>query len=271
MRSQRGFTLLELIVVIGIFGVFATMAYGGLNTVLSARAKIEDNLSRTEEYDRAYIRLRTDFQNAAPRGVRDSTGQELPPFGFDSFAQRIEFTRGGWQNLLSLPRSTLERVSYGLEESEYVDKARGARFQDKRLVRRSWNVLDRAAQTKPIEVTMLDRIEEAEWRFYDANGQKSEAWPSANGNAGVPNAQQPPPTAIELTLKTRDWGKLRLLFRVGAEGASKIAELSKVPPPAPPGKGPGGTTSGTTVGTSGSTTGGTTGSTNSPGGLDATE
>ena len=261
MRSQRGFTLLELIVVIGIFGVFAAMAYGGLNTVLSARAKIEDNLSRTEEYDRAYIRLRTDFQNAAPRGVRDDSGQELPPFGFDSFAQRIEFTRGGRQNLLSLPRSTLERVSYGLEESEYVDKARGARFQDKRLVRRSWNVLDRASQTKPNEVTLLDRIEEAEWRFYDANGQKSEAWPSANGNAGVPNAKQPPPTAVELTLKTRDWGKLRLLFRVGAEGASKMAELGK-PQPLPP---PGGTTGNTT---GGATTGGTTGGT---GGRDPTE
>lgn len=236
--TQRGFTLLELIVVIGIFGVFATMAYGGLNTVLSARAQIEDKLARTEEYDRAYLRLRTDFQNAAPRGVRDSTGQELPPFGYDSFAQRIEFTRGGWQNLLSLPRPTLERVSYALEESEYVDRSRGARFQDKRLVRRSWNVLDRAAQTKPIEVTLLDRIQEADWRFYDANGQQSEAWPSANGNAGVPSARQPPPTAIELTLKTRDWGQLRLLFRVGAEGASKISELSKPQAPPPPGPPP---------------------------------
>ncbi len=257
LRTQRGFTLLELIVVIGIFGVFATMAYGGLTTVLSARAKIEDNLARTEEYDRAYLRLRTDFQNAAPRGVRDGTGEELPPFGFDSFAQRIEFTRGGWQNLLSLPRSTLERVSYALEESEYADRSRGTRFLDKRLVRRSWNVLDRAAQTKPVEVTLLDRIQNVEWRFFDANGQKSESWPASNGNVGVPNAKQPPPTAVELTLKTRDWGKLRMLFRVGAEGASKMSELGKPPAPPPPG---GGSATGTTSGTpTGGATGGSTG------------
>lgn len=234
-RAQRGFTLLEMIVVIGIFGVFATMAYGGLNTVLSARAKIEANLARTEEYDRAYLRLRTDFQNAAPRGVRDDNGTELPPFGFDSFAQRVEFTRGGWQNLLSLPRPTLERVSYALEESEYVDPAKGARFQDKRLVRRSWNVLDRASRTKPVEVTLIDRIQDVEWRFFDGSGQKSEGWPSASGYAETSPAKQPPPIAIELSLKTRDWGKLRLLFRVGAEGASKIASLSKPPAAAPPG------------------------------------
>ena len=234
---QRGFTLLELIVVIGIFGVFSLMAYGGLNTVLTARAAIEKNLTRTEEFDRAYLRLRTDLQNAAPRPIRDGNGEVQPAFGYDSYSQRVEFTRAGWPNFLSLPRPTLERVSYGLEESETADKSRAARFQDKRLVRRSWNVLDRASQTKPVEVTLLDRVQEVDWRFLDASGQRSEAWPASGGVPLTPGTDLPPPTAVELKIKTRDWGELKMLFRVGAEGASRYAELGKPPPP--PAAGPG--------------------------------
>ena len=236
---QRGFTLLELIVVIGIFGVFATMAYGGLNTVLSARAKIEQNLQRTEEYDRAYLRLRSDLQNAAPRPVRDGNGELQPAFGFDSYDARVEFTRGGWQNLLSLPRSTLERVSYSLENSENADKSRGSRFQEKRLVRRSWYVLDRASQTKPVEVTLLDRVQSVDWRFFDPSGQRSETWPPSNGTSVTNAANTPTPTAVELKITTKDWGELRMIFRVGAEGTARYAELSKppqAPPPPPPGQ-----------------------------------
>lgn len=236
-RHARGFTLLELIIVIGIFGVFSLMAYGGLTTVLSARAAIEKNLLRTEEFDRAYLRLRTDLQNAAPRPIRDGNGEIQPSFGYDGYTQRVEFTRAGWPNLLALPRPTLERVSYGLEESEAGDRSRGARLQDKRLVRRSWLALDRASQSKPVEVVVLDRIQELDWRFLDASGQRSEAWPSSSGAPLQPGADVPMPTAIELKLRTRDWGELRMLFRVGAEGASRIAELSK--PPAPPAAAPG--------------------------------
>ncbi len=237
MKRQRGFTLLELIIVIGIFGVFSAMAYGGLNTVLSTRAKIESNLARTEEYDRAYLRLRTDLQNAAPRPIRDGNGEQQPAFGYDSFAQKVEFTRAGWQNLLSLPRPTLERVSYSLEESASGDKARGSRFQEKQLVRRSWHVLDRASQTKPVEVILLDRVQTLEWQFFDSTGQRSESWPASSGTPLAPGSTYPPPTAVEITVTTQDWGELRMMFRVGAEGASRYAELSKPPPPPPPGAG----------------------------------
>ncbi|MHB8746444.1 MAG: PulJ/GspJ family protein, partial [Gammaproteobacteria bacterium] len=34
---QRGFTLLELLVAVGVFAVMAVMAYGGLKSVLDSR------------------------------------------------------------------------------------------------------------------------------------------------------------------------------------------------------------------------------------------
>jgi len=93
-----GFTLLELIVVIGIFAIFAAMAYGGLDSVLKTRVRVEASLDRTEQFERAYLRLRGDFQNAANRPIRDIDGSVLPTFVFDNYAKRVEFTRGGWVN-----------------------------------------------------------------------------------------------------------------------------------------------------------------------------
>ena len=254
-RRSRGFTLLELIVVIGIFAIFAAMAYGGLNSVLTTRTQVEDRLSRTENYDRAYLRMRTDFQNAASRGVRGNEGDSLPSFTFDSYTKRIEFTRGGWQNLLNLPRATLERVSYFLDDSQ-PEGTRGPRsFDDKRLVRRSWYVLDRAPQTQPVEVVLLDHVQQLSWRFLDDNRTWQDSWGNPGnsfGNGSVASLQ-PVPMAVEVKLTTKDWGDLKFLFTLGAEGSNQFAKLLATPPAQ------GGTTGNTTGTTTGQSPGPPTG------------
>ena len=217
---QAGFTLLELIVVIGVFSVFAAMAYGGLDRVMLARTRIEQSLKRTDEYQHAYLRLRTDFENAAPRGIRDSDGTVKAVFMYDGYSHRIEFTRGGWSNLLNLPRASLQRVGYFLDD---------AKLENKTLVRRTWPVLDRAPQTESTDTVLLDHVEELKWRFLDKNQVWQDAWPPPGSNlipstalsAAVAQAGLPPvseaPRAVELTLRTRDWGELRLLFKVGGD------------------------------------------------------
>ncbi|GAC1624851.1 MAG: GspJ family T2SS minor pseudopilin variant XcpW [Nevskia sp.] len=253
LRRSRGFTLLELIVVIGIFAIFAAMAYGGLNSVLTTRTQVEDRLSRTENYDRAYLRMRTDFQNASSRGVRGGDGQSLAGFTFDNYAKRIEFTRGGWQNLLNLPRATLERVSYFLDDRP-PESARSVRdANDKRLVRRSWYVLDRAPQTQPVEIVLLDHVQQLSWRFLDDNRTWQDSWGGNGGNAlgnDSANAKLPSPMAVEVRLTTKDWGDLKFLFALGAEGSNQIAKLLAAPP-VPGGGTSGGTTGGTSTGDGG--------------------
>jgi len=225
-QRQRGFTLLELIVVIGIFGIFAAMAYGGLDSVLKARVRIEQALTRTEDYDRAYLRMRADFQNASARPSRNNFGEAQGSFIFDTYTHRVEFTRGGWQNLLDLPRSSYERVSYFLDDGE---NGRGSRSRDKRLVRRSWLVLDRAPQSEPVDLPLLEHVDELNWRFLGTGTEWQDSWPGAGASSGA-NPDQTPPRAIEMKMRTQDWGDLRLVFRVGAENASKIPELQKIQP-----------------------------------------
>ena len=198
MMRQHGFTLLELIVVIGIFAVMSAMAYGGLNSVLTTRVRIEEALARTAEYQKAWQRLRSDFQQLQPRPIRDGFGAVQPPLKGDRFGN-VEFTRGGWRNPLNSPRTTFERAAYRLE--------------DKKLMRDSWRALDRAQDSLPVQTVLLDRVTEIAWRFQGANREWTDQWPSAQAS----QTTAPAPIAVELVLQTEDWGELRFLFRTGIE------------------------------------------------------
>ncbi len=264
--GHAGFTLLELIVVIGIFAIFAAMAYGGLDSVLKTRVRVEGSLDRTEQFERAYLRLRTDFQNGANRPVRDVSGAVLPAFTFDNYSKRVEFTRGGWLNILSQPRATLERVAYSLDDTP-ADGALRNRTVDKQLVRRSWQVLDRGPQTEPVQTVLLQHVDALTWHFLDGQNQYQDVWPATGtGQSSVAvgnGAAVAPPIAVEMRLTTRDWGELRFLFRLGAEGTS-TTNFAAVATPV--GTTTGSTTGTTSSGTTGETTGTTTGGTTTGGG-----
>ncbi len=222
-RSVRGFTLLELLIVMVVFAVMATMAYGGLSQVLKLRTSVERQQARTEAYQMLYQRMRRDFQNGAKRSARDNDGVLRPAVLYDSYSKRLEFTHGGWPNPLYLARTGFERVAYRLE--------------DDKLVRSSWRVLDRASQSQAIDLTMLDGVDEMKWRFLGSPAQNnpnpapnstandlqwSDSWPvnfdpTQQSSSNMP----PPPAAVELTLRTHDWGSMRFLFKLGFDPNGK--------------------------------------------------
>lgn len=216
----RGFTLIEIIVVVLVFSVMAAMAYGGLNSVLKIRRGVEDSMQRTAELQRAYTRLRQDFQNARDRPARNQYGQVDSPF----MARRDEpvmLIRGGLRNPFGGSRPSFERVRY--------------RVKDKALLRASWTAVDLPDKAEPTELTLLKGVEEVRWRFMDAGHEWQGEWPAnALASSSETATPEPPPIAIELTLVTKDWGEMRFVFRTpqaslstgGSGGASTVGGTS---------------------------------------------
>lgn len=202
MRTRAtGFTLLELVVVIAIFAVFSVMAYGGLNSVLKTRVEIERAQDRLAAMQRTYMRLRDDIQQIAARPARDGFGDLQPAVRGLESPQVLEFTRGGWRNPASVARSTLERVSYRVEDGE--------------LIRASFRVLDQSQDSKPQNAVLLEQVEDLRLRYLDEQREWRTRWPPESADTSA--AQQAPPRAVEVTLETRDLGELVFLFRIGIE------------------------------------------------------
>lgn len=195
--GARGFTLLELLVALAVFSFVAVMAYGGLNTVLNTNAHVTLQAERLKQVQWALLTMERDISQLVLRPVRDDYGDSLPALHSSLLGlYSLELTHDGWSNPAGLPRSSLQRVSYGISE-------RG-------LVRHAWPVLDRAPGSEPRELTLLTQVASLGWRFLDQDGAWHEEWPPLAETEG---GAERLPVIIEVTLRLEDWGTIRRLIR----------------------------------------------------------
>jgi general secretion pathway protein J len=185
-----GFTLLEVLVAIGIFAMLSVMAYGSLASVIDSRDRVQAERQFWQTLDLAFQRLDDDLAQARVRRGRDLDGTVLPALRGQPTDTRalgppsLELTRGGvlvWGDGL---RSDLQRVAY--------------RLADGTLTRLTWPVLDRAPPVLPLESPMLTRVEEFRVRFMNASGGWVDIWPIPGNNEELPKGVE-----ITLTLKER--------------------------------------------------------------------
>lgn len=204
MRSRskkiRAFTLIEVLVSLAIFAILAALAYGALSRTLDSAELLNGRMDRLQAIQRTMRLLSEDLQQLSPRPIRNELGDGFAPAldtGFQSgFA--VELTHGGWSNPVVLPRGTLQRSAYRIEEDE--------------LIRYHWRVLDRTLANEPLSVTLLDGVESVLFRFLQVNGEWTEQWPPGN-RPGALGARQRP-RAVEIILTLTDEGELSRLLEV---------------------------------------------------------
>lgn len=199
MRA-RGFTLLEVLVAVAIFAIVGVLAMGGYNELVKQSGIVESNASRTREIQSAVQRMAQDFAMLEPRPVREPLGDTVEPaLRSDTRTENlVDLTRSGWANPAGMTRSTLQRVTY--------------RLQDNELRRAYWNALDRTLTAEPTGAVLLKKVRTVSFRFMDQNQSWHDQWPPL-GYSG-PDAGRVRPIAVEITVELEDWGKLVRLVEV---------------------------------------------------------
>ncbi len=197
IRSNRGFTLIELLVAIAILAIIGVMAFVGLNRVIDQQQLARERTERWQDIQLAMRLITQDLAQLHPRATREELGESYQPSLLaDPSAQfALEFSRGGWANPAGLARGTVLRVAYDWEEDK--------------LVRWHWSVMDRTLSTPPVRTELLDRVTNVEVRFLDTAGEWHLEWPPLDRRG--PQSLIARPRAVEFAIELEDFGRVSRL------------------------------------------------------------
>lgn len=197
-QKLRGFTLIEVLVALGIFGIMSVLSYQALGQSLSNAALLTDRMERLQSIQRSMNMLGRDLMQVVPRPVRDILGDGQIPAIRTTLGTEfaLEITRGGWPNPAGLPRGTLQRVAWRIEDGE--------------LLRYHWTVLDPTLANDPVITQMLDDVDSLLFRYRTHGGEWTEQWPPS-GSQGAARLR---PQIVEVVLTLPDEGEIRRFFEV---------------------------------------------------------
>lgn len=166
-RQIRGFTLIEVLIAVAVFGLMATMAYSGLNSSLNISREAEKRSDQLHRLQLAMALIQRDLTQISTHQSRDEFGDLQPALLSDTKAEYLlEFSRSGWRNPANQIRSTLQRVGYVLE--------------DNKLYREYWAHFHRGPNEKPVRGLLLEGIAEIRFEFLDPSMQWQQQWPPVN-------------------------------------------------------------------------------------------
>jgi general secretion pathway protein J len=199
-----------VLIALAITAFIAAIAYSSLSTALQAVETTRATAGRSYEVNRAWMIISRDLRQFVARPVRDEFGQVEPAMVGGTAARfPLSFTRTGWHNPNATQRSNLQRVNY--------------RFEDGALWRDAYPVLDRAADTAPQQVRLLEGVEAVELVFL---GTLTDAQRTGRGieldtqgwqgnwvpDTSAPDSELSPPAALELRLQLEDLGEMRRVY-----------------------------------------------------------
>lgn len=188
--TGRGFTLLEVMVALALFGLIAAAGVGVMGYAVDSQQVLRERMDRLGQFQRARALLRADLSQAAVRLVRRADGSSAR----DAFVggrpgeagPLFAFVRRGRENPDAAARASLEYVEY--------------RIVDGRLERSARAAVDGAAP--PAARVLLDGITRARVAYLERD-----TW-----NDGWPGGAATLPVAVELELELDAIGRVRQRF-----------------------------------------------------------
>ncbi len=219
MKRQEGFTLLEVLLAVGITALIGVGAYYLFDQAVRAEKAMKARTAEFSALQRTVSYLEDDLMQAVPRPVRGEYGETLFALTSRNILYPVELTRTGWSNFAGGRRSELQRVAYQVKDGV--------------LYRLYWRVLDRAQDTLPREQALLKSVGQLRFRFMDAEGAWHDDWPSLEMMQAAGNTENDValmPRAVEFTLETDRFGTIRRILELAQpDPGDEDAASSSVP------------------------------------------
>ena len=205
MKSQRGFTLIEILIALVIFAIAGIMAAMSLHTMIRAHTKLKKTDHALTQLEMTMTLMRRDFSQVINRPVTDSNGVQQPAFLAPGVGE-IELTRTGVMNPLQVSRqSNMQRVGYVLEN--------GA------LKRLTWGALDEPPQMRAEREVLLDDVDSLQWQFVESNGKTTSVCPSTDV---LTQLVAPLPIAVLVVMQLKNSGVVQGVFPIPAQGIVNV-------------------------------------------------
>jgi general secretion pathway protein J len=221
---EPGFTLVEMLVALVIFGVIAGVAYRTLDASLAARTRVTAEHAQWREVVRAMTSIQRDLEAVEPRSVRLGAGGVAPAL-IGAPARLLDGYMQQAQPLMALTRAgDPEGVGRALAPRRVAYQVR-----DGALELLTWPALDQPTQSAPVVTMIANGIADAVFRYRDVGGRWVEMWPPAppGGHAlplppgQVSTAAEPTlPVGVEVTLVLTSGARVTRLIPIPARTAS---------------------------------------------------
>jgi general secretion pathway protein J len=201
MRAARGFTLLEVLIAIGITAVIGLGVWQVLSAIVQSRDRVDELAVQFEAMQRTMLLLERDITQVVNRPARDIYGD----YDFALTSRENDFalllTRQGWRNPLGIRRSSLQRVGW-----EYTGDS---------IRRRYWVSVDQGQEDESRDALMLENVTDFRIRFLDDQQTWRDNWPDDDSMAGQTLGAKPVvalPRGLEVIIEHERFGLLTRTF-----------------------------------------------------------
>jgi len=212
MPDSRGFTLLEVLIAIGITAVVGLGVWQVLSGIVQSRDRVDELAVQFEALQRTMLFLERDITQAVNRPARDIYGDFDPALTSREDDMVLLLTRQGWRNPLGIRRSNLQRVGW-----EYTGDS---------IRRRYWVSVDQAQEDDSRDALMLEDVTDFRVRFLNEQNNWQDTWPDDNSLADQMPGEKPEvalPKGLEVIIEHQRFGNLTRTF-VLPDFASDVAQ-----------------------------------------------
>ena len=208
VKPANGFTLIEIVVAIGIFAIIAAIAYPGMIQFLDVRDAIMQRSEQISSIQKSVTFLENDLRFALNRSVRNEYGDTEAAWDTEVRSDELFRMTAAYPDLALGGSAIPKRVAWAWDGDN--------------LLRREWRVLDRTVDSEARERIILADIEGVEVRYAEIDPEGGD---SLNWSTRFDNEQQSVPPALEIIIRVNSDIEFRRIFEIPVGGVESTVEV----------------------------------------------